>query len=296
MMDKTKGAFWITGSNGMLGKEIGSLLKELDIPFYSTGRDCDITDEASLKSFASGKNIGCIINCAAYTKVDKAEEEPGKAYAINSLGPGSLARLAERNGMQMVHISTDYVFDGTVREGYLENHQGNPLSVYGRTKLEGEYQVRKWMQDYYIIRTSWLYGIHGKNFLLKMLEIMNERDVIQVVDDQHGSPTYACDLARFILFLLDSGKPHGIYHFTNEGETTWHGFACRIYHEGKISGILDRECDIRPVSSDKYESKAKRPKFSRLLQSKALDYPRNRSWEESLRLCIDKLKTMKFNL
>jgi len=287
-MGKGNLAVWVIGSEGMLGKEISELLESRKIFHCGTGMDCDITDMEALLSFSRGKKITHIINCAGYTAVERAEEEPEKAYSLNALGPKNIAEAANAIRAVIVHISTDYVFDGKNMEGYKEDAPVNPVSVYGRTKAYGELFVQNDAQKFYIVRTSWLYGIHGSNFVNTMLKLMNERDEVLVVDDQHGSPTYTCDLARFILFLIETKKTYGIYHFSNLGVTTWHGFAREIYKIGRKLGLIDSECVIKSINSAEYPSKAARPKYSKLLQGKSPEYPNNH-WQKSLLAFLERL-------
>lgn len=289
-MVKDKVTVWVIGSKGMLGREMVEILEDKKTCYYATDKDCDITDVEALKSFIRGKNISHIINCAGYTQVDKAEDEPDRAYKLNASGPENIALAAKEGSAAIVHISTDYVFDGRNKGGYTENAEVNPLSVYGKTKAEGEFLVQNCIKEHYIIRTAWLYGKYGNNFVYTMLKLMNEKDSISVIDDQHGSPTYAPDLAGFILFLLETKKPFGIYHFTNMGETTWYSFACEIYKSGREKGLIDSECEIKPISSAEYPSKAERPKYSKLLQANFCNHPYKNSWQKSLHSFLERLK------
>jgi dTDP-4-dehydrorhamnose reductase len=259
---------WLIGAGGMLGQEVKEIMQIQNIPFVYTDLDCDITSYTSLENFARGKSITHIINCAAYTAVDRAEDEPEKAYALNALGPKNIAVLSAEINAVLVHISTDYVFDGSKKEGYNENEEPHPLSVYGKTKALGEKVIIEELTASFIVRTAWLYGKYGKNFVETMLKLMNERDEISVVNDQHGSPTYAVDLAKFIVWLIINKEPYGVYHFTNKGELTWYEFAEHIYRLGREMEIITSDCKIHAIASAEYPTKAIRPTWSKLLQTK----------------------------
>ncbi len=263
-MKNDKTFVWVIGANGMLGHEVVDILKVHEIPCYATDIECDITSIEVIRNYVEDKPITHIVNCAAYTAVDKAEDEPEKAYALNALGPKNISIIAAEIGAILIHISTDYVFDGQSEKVYKENDPVHPLSVYGKTKAEGEAFVQQNIKEYYIVRTAWLYGKYGKNFVYTMLKLMNDRDEISVVSDQHGSPTYAPDLAEFILVLIGEKSQFGIYHYTNDGQTTWFDFAEEIYKLGSKYGLISSDCKVSPVTSDKYPTKAQRPKWSKL--------------------------------
>jgi dTDP-4-dehydrorhamnose reductase len=289
---------WLIGSKGMLGTEI-SLLSEMS-GLSLTGTDCetDITDPAALANFAKGRPIEWIINCAAYTAVDKAEGDAETCCRINNQGAANIALCAKSIGARLIHISTDYVFDGkgilvagtNSPRPYCEGDPTNPTGVYGLSKRDGEIAVAENNPRSYIIRTAWLYGKHGNNFVHTMLRLMNERDEIKVVNDQWGSPTWAFDLAGTVLAFIkaaDSGKgiPFGIYHYTNEGNITWFDFASEIYSRGRELGRVTRECTVLPCASAEYPSKVKRPAYSVLDKTKiraalGLKIP---AWDESLK-------------
>jgi len=282
---------WLIGSQGMLGQEVREQLREAGISYEATDVECDITSLAALRSFAEGKHFTHIINCAAYTAVDQAEDEPDKAYALNAIGPKNIAAAAAELDAVMIHVSTDYVFDGNKANGYREDDPVNPISVYGKTKAAGEQFIQEVFSrnsssaeagengsfssqkaggpsGYYIVRTAWLYGKYGKNFVSTMLRLMNERDEISVVNDQHGSPTSAADLAAFLIYLVKHEEPWGIYHYTNDGQTTWYGFAQEIYRLGRNYGLVSSECSIHPVTSEQFPTKAVRPKWSSLINTR----------------------------
>ena len=268
---------WIIGNKGMLGTELVLRCETLGIPFVGTDRDVSILDTDALRTFAQGKGISWIVNCAAYTTVDKAEEEEKLCHALNAEGPEHLGHVAKELGARLLHISTDYVFSGTpiLENGrprpYQEADPPDPTGVYGRTKAEGERRLREACPESIILRTAWLYGKHGPNFVYTMLRLMKERDRIGVVADQRGSPTWAYDLAAAILRLValpPDKLPPGIYHYTNEGETTWYDFAREIHRLGRQYGLLDRDCAINPLTTDQYLTKAKRPAYSVLSKDK----------------------------
>jgi dTDP-4-dehydrorhamnose reductase len=281
---------WIIGNKGMLGAELSLALERAGLERAGSDREVDIMDGAALESFAEGKPVKWMVNCAAYTAVDKAEDEPELCRRLNVDGAAEIAKLAERIGAKLIHISTDYVFDGKSERPYREEDETNPVSVYGMTKRDGEAEVLKNCKKLYIIRTSWLYGKHGNSFVRTMLRLMNERDCLRVVHDQRGSPTWAYNLAEIIIYLIetvDSGKsiPYGIYHYTNEGNTTWHEFAKAIYEEGRSLGMIMKECAVIPCTTGEYPAKAKRPAYSALDKTKiknalAIDVP---DWRISLR-------------
>jgi len=280
---------WLIGSKGMLGTELSILLKKAELPFIGTDKELDITNLHSLQDFASTQSFDWIINCAAYTAVDKAEDDKETCRLLNTYGPSNIATVAKTQGIRLIHISTDYVFDGNGNKPYTEEDPTCPIGVYGLTKRDGENVILKETPSSYIIRTAWLYGKHGNNFVHTMLKLMKERENISVVNDQCGSPTWAYDLSQTIITIINQtnkGKtiPFGIYHFTNEGVCTWYDFANAIYDEAKILGIVSKPCEIKPCTSAEYPAKVKRPVYSVLDKSKIkncleLDIP---YWKTSL--------------
>jgi dTDP-4-dehydrorhamnose reductase len=281
---------WLIGNKGMLGTELSLLLEQNNIPFVGTDREVDITDPAALADFASPHPVNWIINCAAYTAVDKAEDDETACRLLNTTGPANIAAAAKAKGARLIHISTDYVFDGTGNRPYTEEDATCPTGVYGATKRDGETAVIENNPNSYILRTAWLYGKHGNNFVTTMLRLMNEREEIKVVNDQYGSPTWAFDLAQVIISLMrqvDGGNniPCGIYHYTNEGTCSWFEFAQAIYAEGKSLNILTKLCTVRPCTSAEYPAKVKRPAWSVLDKTKikkALDIEIP-EWKNSLK-------------
>ena len=293
---------WIVGAKGMLGQAVSRALREAGIPIAESDRDVDITDMAALEAFASaafaaaGEGDRWIVNCAAYTAVDKAEDEPDAAFAVNAKGAGLLAEVAVKAGAALIHISTDYVFDGTASSPYTEEACVNPIGVYGKSKLEGERLVQAAFAQsplsFYIIRTAWLYGPSGKNFVYTMLNLMNSRPEVRVVSDQRGTPTLTRDLADCILQVMRSKAAAGVYHYSGEGETTWFDFASEIYRLGRQTGRIERECRVLPCTTAEYPTKAARPAYSVLSKAKirqaiGAQIP---SWEESLKLFMEELQ------
>ena len=255
----------ITGANGMLAKSVKARLKKGNELICTDVSNLDITDEEAVMKFVQENKPEYIVNCAAYTAVDKAEEVYDLAEKINSEGPANLAKSAKAIDATLVHISTDYVFDGDldVSKSYVEEDEVGPVTVYGKTKLHGEEQVKKNTDKYYIFRTAWLYG-EGNNFVRTMLKLGQEREEVSVVADQHGSPTYAEDLANIIGEAIEKKIPYGTYHATNQGFTTWYEFTQKIYELAKV------ECKIKPVTSEEFVRPAKRPKNSQLNKEKLL--------------------------
>jgi len=290
------GVIRLIGCKGMLGTELSQLLEKSGLPFIGTDREVDITDMAALNASAAGQQVNWIINCAAYTAVDKAEDDVEFCRALNTLGAANIAAVANStaisnsDGARLIHISTDYVFDGKGERPYREDDATAPTGVYGLTKRDGEIAVLEKNLRSYIIRTAWLYGKHGNNFVHTMLKLMNERDEVKVVNDQRGSPTWTFDLASVIITLIkavDSGKeiPFGVYHFTNEGNITWFDFAKEIYRQGREQGRITKDCAVNPCTSAEYPAKVKRPGYSVLDKNKikaalGIKIP---AWDESLK-------------
>ncbi|OHD14833.1 MAG: dTDP-4-dehydrorhamnose reductase [Spirochaetes bacterium GWB1_48_6] len=262
---------WLIGNKGMLGTELSLVLKQRGLSLVGTDRELDILDPSALEAFAAGKDIRWVINCAAYTAVDKAEDEEAFALRLNAEGPGNIARLCARIGARVIHISTDYVFSGEGTSPYLESDPTDPTGAYGRTKAEGERVVLGEAPDAIIIRTAWLYGRYGPNFVATMLKLMAARDEIGVVADQKGTPTWAYDLSQAVADITTKNNfPAGIYHFTNAGETTWYEFALEIQRVGTDLGLLTRTCRTKALSTAEYPTKTKRPAYSVLAKDKIL--------------------------
>lgn len=252
---------WVTGASGMLGSEVVARLASDGHRVFASDIEVDITDRAAVDAFfeAAG-TVDWIVNCAAYTAVDAAEDDEARALHLNATGPAVLAEAAAARGIALVHISTDYVFDGTKYGAYLPDDPPAPQSAYGRTKLEGELRVRAALRRHVIIRTAWLYGRNGKNFVATMLRLMNERDEVRVVTDQNGSPTHAADLADAIAAVVTHPDPTwGTFHYTGAGATTWYEFAREIYRQGRERGLIASECAVNPTTSAEFRAKASRP-------------------------------------
>lgn len=262
----------ITGANGQLGREMRRLLAA-DQRFNAVYTDVagedivplDITDEAAVEQAVSAHGIQVIVNCAAYTAVDAAEDDEALAHRLNADAVGILARVAKRHSARMVHISTDYVFDGKGCVPYTEDMPTCPQSAYGRTKLDGERQLLDSLgSDAVILRTAWLYSPHGKNFVKTMLKLGREKPALKVVFDQVGSPTCAIDLARSIVTVITAPQWHGgIYHYSNEGVISWYDFTLAIHRLAGITG-----CDVQPCHSNEFPARAVRPNYSVLDKSK----------------------------
>ncbi|GAA4280211.1 dTDP-4-dehydrorhamnose reductase [Gaetbulibacter aestuarii] len=262
--NKTKNIL-VTGANGQLGLCIKALQsKYRDLRFVLTDyEDLDITDLDQVKAFFKMNNFDYCINCAAYTAVDKAETEKELAFKINMTGAKNLAVACKASEVVLIHISTDFVFDGNNTRPYKETDATNPLSVYGKTKLEGETAIQKLLKKYFIIRTSWLYSEYGNNFVKIMLRLAETRNEISVVSDQIGSPTYAGDLAEVILKIIHiQSEDYGIYHYSNKGKTSWFEFAKAIFEEAK------KKIEVTPIKTEAYPTAAKRPNYSVLDTSK----------------------------
>ena len=283
----------VTGANGQLGNELRELKKRTNNAFhfiYTDVDELDITSLPQVSDFIEHHSIKYIINCAAYTAVDKAETEPEKAFLFFLSGVENLATTAKESGCRLIHISTDYVFDGKATTPYTEETKPNPLSVYGKSKLKGEEAILKIQPDFVIIRTSWLYSEYGTNFVKTMLKLMNEKEEINVVSNQQGSPTYAADLAEMIMVILENSEENewknGIYHFSNQGETTWYGFAEKIKELAHID-----TCKLRPIKTEEYKVAAERPRYSVLDKSKieSTFHVAIPHWEDALKRCIKKL-------
>jgi dTDP-4-dehydrorhamnose reductase len=280
----------ITGCNGQLGNEMQLLEKEdtANNYFNTDVAELDITNVEAIEQFLAANNIDGIVNCAAYTAVDKAEANEEFCTLLNAEAPGYLAHAIGKRGGWMIQISTDYVFDGTQHLPYQEDEDTCPNSVYGRTKLVGEFNVLKLCQQSMVIRTAWLYSTFGNNFVKTMIRLGNERPELGVIADQIGTPTYARDLARIIMTAISKGIQPGIYHFTNEGVASWYDFTKAIH---RLAGITT--CHVRPLHTSEYPTAAQRPPYSvldktKIKQTYGIEIP---YWEESLKECIDKLMT-----
>lgn len=275
----------ITGCNGQLGNEMQLLAKENDsyTCFFTDVAELDITNEEAVNTFITHNEIDCVVNCAAFTAVDKAESAEDFCDVLNHLAPGYLAKAVQKRGGCMIQVSTDYVFDGNGHIPYTEKDQTCPTSVYGRTKLAGETAVMNSCDNAMIIRTAWLYSTFGNNFVKTMLCLGREKTSLGVIFDQIGTPTYARDLARVIFTAINKGIVPGVYHFSNEGVISWYDFTKAIH---RIAGI--KNCHVRPLHTCEYPTSAARPHYSVLDKTKIketyqIEIP---YWEESLEECI----------
>jgi len=271
----------LTGPTGQVGWELAPRLAALGEVVALDRSALDLADAGVLRARVRDVRPDVIVNAAAYTAVDRAESEPELALAINGVAPGVLAEEAKRLGALLVHYSTDYVFDGTKEGAYVEDDATNPLSVYGRTKLDGERAIRASGCRHLILRTSWVYASRGHNFLLTMLRLGAERPELRVVDDQRGAPTWARDIAGATVTLL-AKPPNGLFHLTAAGETTWHGFACEIMR------LAGRKAVVHRIRSNEYPAAARRPANSlldnhRLRAAAGIVMP---AWDESLTRCL----------
>ena len=278
----------ITGANGQLGNEMRVLSEEYPeyAYFFTDVAELDICNEQAVMDFVKANGIHTIVNCAAYTAVDNAEDHVEFCTRLNADAVGYLAKSAEANGAEFIQISTDYVFDGTAHVPYQETDPTCPESVYGSTKLEGERNALAYCSRAMVIRTAWLYSTFGNNFVKTMIRLGKERDSLGVIFDQIGTPTYARDLARAIFEAIRQGVVPGVYHFSNEGVCSWYDFAKAIH---RLAGITT--CQVKPLHTSEYPAKAKRPHYSVLDKSKikatyGMEVP---YWMESLEECIEAL-------
>ena len=279
----------VTGANGQLAnciKDIEKQYEGLNI-IYTDYQELNICDSNQLDAFfKSNQKIDYCINCAAYTAVDKAEIEFDKAFEINATGAKNLAIVCSEQGVVLIHISTDFVFDGQKTEPYNESDTANPINVYGASKLKGEVEIKQTLEEHFIIRTSWLYSAYGNNFMKTMLKLADTSDQINVVSDQIGSPTNANNLSKFLIEIITSSSNNfGVYHYSSEGQTSWYGFAKAIFESYKLP------TRVIPISSSQHSTAAIRPKYSVLGTEKVketfnIETP---EWEVSLKKAIENI-------
>lgn len=280
----------VTGSNGQLGQCLKEHSKPLEGEFqfvFATSNDLDITKPNEVLDYFKTNQFDYCINCAAYTAVDMAEQEKEKAYRVNVSGVENLVNACLKGDTTLIHVSTDFVFDGENNNQYQELDKTNPISVYGSTKLQGENKITFKLKKYFIIRTSWLYSEYGNNFVKTMLRLGKERDELSVVADQIGTPTYAADLANVIIEIIKNDKSaYGLYHYSNEGVVSWYEFAKKIFEFSEI------KLNLLPIKTEAYPTPAKRPKFSVMDKSKikAELNVKTKDWTESLKECLIKLQ------
>lgn len=269
----------VTGSTGQLGSDV---VKELLKRGYSTlspnRSEFNLCSEDNIRNYILNSNCEAIVHCAAYTQVDKAEDEKDLCIKINATATKHIAKCAKILDIPMIYISTDYVFDGTKDGKYTENDETNPINIYGESKLAGEKYVQEILDKYYIVRTSWVFNINGKNFIETMLRLSKANNQLSIVNDQIGSPTYTKDLSRLLVDMLETSK-YGLYHATNEGYCSWYEFANTIF---KLANI---NIDIKAINSNEYASRAKRPLNSKLSKDKLIEYGFKPlpHWEDALK-------------
>ena len=281
----------VTGANGQLGYDVVKELQKQKIECYGAVRqDFDIVDFEATEEFITNYMPDAVIHCAAYTAVDKAEDEQGLCYLVNSSATENIAEICKKINAKMLYISTDYVFDG-IKDGFYEvDDEPNPINVYGKTKLLGEQAVQRILDKYFIVRISWVFGEHGNNFVKTMLRLGKERKEINVVADQYGSPTYTADLAPLLIEMIQTDK-YGIYHATNEGVCTWAEFAEEIF---RIDSI---DVKVNHITTAEYPIRAKRPMNSRLSKKSLMinNFNKLPIWRSSLKKFIDKLNLKRNN-
>ncbi len=250
------GKILVTGAKGMLGRDLCPMLEDSGFEVIETDiNNLDITDEMQVMRVISSEKPDYVIHCAAYTNVDKAEDDLKTAALINATGTENVTKACQENDSVMVYISTDYVFDGAKNTPYIPKDKPNPINNYGQTKLQGEQAILKHCEKFYITRTSWLYGHHGKNFVETMISLADKPEV-NVVDDQIGCPTWTVDLSDAIISLIDDKSPYGIYHACGGGKTSWYGFAKEIFN------LMNLDVNLLPCTTDDFPRQAKRPRYS----------------------------------
>lgn len=269
----------VTGSTGQLGSDVVKELLKRGYSILSPNRsEFNLCSEDSIRNYILNSNCEAIVHCAAYTQVDKAEDEKDLCIKINTTATKHIVKCAKILDIPMIYISTDYVFDGTKDGEYTENDETNPINIYGESKLAGEKYVQEILDKYYIVRTSWVFNINGKNFIETMLRLSKANNQLSIVNDQIGSPTYTKDLSRLLVDMLETSK-YGLYHATNEGYCSWYEFADTIF---KLANI---NIDIKAINSNEYASRAKRPLNSKLSKDKLIEYGFKPlpHWEDALK-------------
>ncbi|MBI9100487.1 MAG: dTDP-4-dehydrorhamnose reductase [Spirochaetaceae bacterium] len=278
---------WIIGAKGMLGHDVSLTLEKSGLTCYGSDKEVDILSPSALAAKAEEISPDWIVNCSAYTAVDRAEDETELAYKLNRDGVGNIARLANKLDIPVIHISTDYVFDGTSETPLAEDAPTGPISVYGKSKLAGDKVLMDTCEKVFIIRTAWLYGQFGSNFVYTMIKLMNKLDTLKVVADQKGSPTWSRDLAGLIATIIQADSTeYGIFHYSGEEDCSWYDFAREIYREGKETGLISGNCLINPCSSSEFPTKATRPAYSLLSKDKvktvfSISVPK---WQDSIKI------------
>ncbi len=278
---------FVTGVKGQLGHDVvNELLKRGHEAIGVDIEEMDITDGLNVEKVITKADPDGVIHCAAWTAVDLAEDEDkvSKVRLVNGNGTENIAKICKKLGCKMMYISTDYVFDGQGTRPWEPDDARKPINIYGQTKYEGELAVEKWLDNYFIVRISWVFGLNGKNFIKTMLNLAKNRDTVTVVNDQVGSPTYCYDLARLLVDMVETEK-FGRYHATNEGMCSWYEFACEIFRQaGELGHEECAKVSVVPVSSDAYPTKAKRPNNSRMSKKKLTEngFERLPSWQDAL--------------
>ena len=267
----------VTGAKGMLGQDLCPILKQQGYNVLETdSSNLNIINLNLVESFIKDYKPDFVFHCAAYTNVDKAEQDASTAFLVNAQGTENIAKICADNDIPIVYVSTDYVFNGEACEPYLPTYERNPLGVYGQSKADGEIAIEKYCEKYYIVRTSWLYGHKGKNFVETIIDLSKKMPELKVVNDQFGCPTWTVDLAEFLLSLITEEKPYGIYHFCGSGKASWHEFACEALN---LLGITTK---VVPCKSDEFPRPAKRPSYSVMDNAGACQH-----WKEALRKYIE---------
>lgn len=281
----------VTGANGQLGRDVIVLLEKEGHSVLACTRDeLDITDQLECNHVISTHHPEVVIHCAAYTAVDAAETDVDGAYQVNAIGTRNIAVAAEQTGAKLIYISTDYVFDGTSDVPYQEYDNTNPQSIYGKSKRAGEVLVQSLSSRWFIVRTSWVYGIYGNNFVKTMLKLGQEKPKLQVVHDQKGSPTYTVDLAHFLLELMSTEK-YGVYHASNSGACTWYEFTQAIFEEARLFPGFHIQAEVDPCATDQFPRPAPRPRNSVMehLSIRTNDLNDLRPWREGLRDFLEEI-------
>lgn len=282
----------LTGAGGQLGQELQRCIPDSVRLHAMDSRSLDVTDSAAVNSACKTISPDVMINAAAYTAVDKAEEEKGRAFAVNAEAPRLIAEACRGTGCRIVHISTDFVFDGLKSSPYLTGDAVNPLGVYGASKLQGEQQLLQLMPaNVLVLRTSWLYSMLGNNFVKTMLRLMSEREQLGVIADQVGTPTHAKGLAEAVWAFIGKGTPGGIFHWSDAGVASWYDFAVAIMEEGLAAGLLHKPLTIRPIQTNDYPTPAQRPKYSVLDKTATWDVLGTEPlhWRNALRQMLNEM-------
>jgi len=283
----------VLGGGGQVASAVVTAAPAQHQVVAKTRAELDICDEHAVARALADTGAEWVVNAAAYTAVDLAEDQPAQAMAVNDTAVGVLAAATAKAGRRLLHLSTDFVFDGKSNRAYLPTDQTNPLSVYGVSKLGGERQILKASGAGIVLRTAWVYAAAGRNFVLTMLRLMREKEQVSVVCDQIGTPTWAAGIAAAIWGLVEAGAPGGVYHWTDLGVASWYDFAVAIQDEALASGLLSRAVPIVPISSAAYPTRARRPAFSVLdtASTRALIKGPARHWRHNLRTMLDELRT-----